>query len=449
MPKRLRYLLPVMVSAIVVPLIVWDVFLDPRRIGYDAGTPFWPFQVPNALLGLFDLPAILLARPFWNLLHAYSALSRDALVLLATPLVWYWIGNRIDFGLLRPPYRFPRALALILSAVAIALIISVILDLKDDISWWQRYGNGSWFGSAITMRSSIGFLWVLVFLAACIIAARRLFHHQTLVPVATSNRDHRITLSVLTIWAAVFALTPAVEAIRDYNHADMSRGDYDPDSCVNEVANGCIHGSVIGQDAKPIRGLYLNAVPMDSPANLRKLRGMSRHTDRKGRYSFDELDPGDYIIGISIYLAPSAEQPYPTTYYPAAVLEADAQHLHIEAGKKLNLAPFVLRQIPLTTFTVEVRWPDGSHPLRSNLLVRNIKFQQAAIGEAAPQIDNGSGSFTLPQNFDYEVSASVQCDEVTHYGGQRETPYLPLQVTSQPEPPHLVLTLPGSPCTLR
>jgi hypothetical protein len=447
MAKRQRLILPTLATCLALPLVAWDVYLAPLRIGYDAGTPVWPFQMPSILLVIFDAPAVLLARPFLDLFRAYSALAHGALILIATPLIWYWIGDRIDFGALRPPYRYPRLLGALLLIVAVVMAALTVREFGYTNAWWQTYGGLPARRWVLLMDASPT-AWELVIVVCCLSVGLRLFRREKLLPVSTARRDHKVTLIAILVWSAAFALTPAVEAMRNYNHADMSRGDLDPDSCVIDAATGCMHGSVVTSAGAPIRGVFLDLVPLTAPANTHPTMKDWTYADRKGRYSFDNLEPGEYLVGVHIRSAPSAEQPYPTTFYPGAEQDADAAHLHIEANKKIALSPLKVRSLTLTKFTVEIRWPDGSHPLRSNLLVRNKSFnQQATIGDSAPQIDNGTGSFTLPDHSDYEVHAAVECDEISEIG-QRETPYVPLRVTDRAEPAHLVLTLPGFPCTL-
>jgi hypothetical protein len=377
--------------------------------------------MPSILLFLFDAPALLLARPFFDLFRAYSALAHGTLILIATPLIWYWIGDRIDFGALRPPYRYPRLLGALLLIAAVVLAVLTFRGLGDTSAWWQIYGSYLSERRWIFVVDSGPIAWVLGVIFCFFLIGLRLFRTGSLPPVSTASRDHKVTLIAILVWSAAFALTPAVEAMRNYNHADVSRGDLDPDSCVIDAASGCLHGSVVTAAGAPIRGVFLDIVPLTAPANTHPTMKDWTYADRKGRYSFDNLEPGEYLVGVHICSAPSAEQPYPTTFYPGVEQDAYATHLHIEANKKITLSPLKVRSLTLTTFTVEIRWPDGSHPLRSNLLVRNKSFNQATIGDVAPQIDNGTGSFTLPDHSDYEVHAAVECDETSKIG-QRETP---------------------------
>jgi hypothetical protein len=446
MTKRLRLLLPAVLTPVTACVLAWDMYLAPTRGYYDTGAPFWPYEMPTLLLNLLDAPARILALPFWSLFNAPFGPAHDAILLLLTPLVWYWIGDRFDNGLLRPPHRYPRLLTTLLLLVAALGVVATFLDLRDDVTWWRELPQYRYGFVMRSLREAPGLLWLLVIVAACCFAAWKLFRSNSLAPTPHALRDHRITLASIVIWLAALALTPVTDYARNYNHAYGAREGLDPDSCELDTSNGCIHGIIQTSEGEPIQGVYVQAIPLSSPPEYRYIRTLETSTDRQGRYSFDAVAPGQYLVGVHTRSAPNSEQPYPTTYYPDASDEGSATHLLISANQRINLDPMHLRSLPLTTFTVEVRWPDGSHPERSNLLVRNTKFDEAAIG-AAPQIDDGKGSFTLPQNFEYQVHAAVSCDEGPKIG-QRETAYLPLHVTDHPEPAKLVLTLPGTPCKI-
>jgi hypothetical protein len=74
----------------------------------------------------------------------------------------------------------------------------------------------------------------------------------------------------------------------------------------------------------------------------------------------------------------------------------------------LRLSPLRLRNLEVVTIKINVLWADGTRPERSNIYFKNILYPRH--GGTAPQIDNGSGKFTLPKGFEYDAVASVECD---------------------------------------
>jgi hypothetical protein len=448
MAKRLHLLLPALGTAVATPLLFWEIHLAPLRAGYDDGIPIWPFQIPELLLSLIDFPALLFAFPFERAVQSYSywVSSHAIIVFLATPLVWWWIGNRLDFGKLRPPYSLPRPLGVFLLLLALGFCFFCCVQIVRDLLWARSYGTSVRFWLADLLTDFPPFAWSLLGIRAVWHVGLQLFRRESLDPVPTARRDHIITLCALIVWAAALGFAPAVKAIASYNHADRSPWS-NPDSCETNKTTGCIHGTVKTDHGEPIRGIHVEVIPLNAEVEDPWESGHVTFTDRKGRYSFDWLEPGEYLAGVHIREAPTGNEPYMRIYYPSAENKNGATQITIKAARPAVLEAFNLRALPLTSLSVEVRWPDGSRPVRSNLQVRNEAFEQGVIGDTAPQIDNGVGAFTLPSHFEYGIRASVSCDEGPRIG-QRQTPYLHLHVADHPEPAHVVLTLPGAPCKL-
>jgi hypothetical protein len=448
--KRLHLILPALATAVATPLLLWEIHLAPLRFSYDAGVPIWPFQVPELLLSVFDFPGLLFAFPFERAVQSYSywAYSHAILVFVATPLVWWWIGDRLDFGRLRPPYRSPRLFGLLLFLIVFGFCFFCCVQIVQDLLWARSYQTLERFWLDDLLTDVPPFAWSLIGLLAIWRPGLQLIRRESTEPATTSRRDQLLTLSALIVWAAALGFAPAVGAFASYNHADRSPWS-NADSCETDAESGCIHGTVKTDGGEAIRGIHVEAIPRDAGLedSSETTTSTSTFTDRKGRYSFDRLPPGDYFVGIHLSKAPTEKEPFLRTYYPFAEDKGGAARITINKARLVTLGAFHLRPLPLTSFSVEVRWSDGSHPVRSNLLVRNEAFDQGVIGDNAPQIANGAGVFTLPSHFEYGVRAAVSCDEGSRIG-QRETPYLQLHVGDQPEPTHVVLTLPGTPCKL-
>jgi len=61
-----------------------------------------------------------------------------------------------------------------------------------------------------------------------------------------------------------------------------------------------------------------------------------------------------------------------------------------------------LHRLETASIVVNVMFEDGVRPASSNLLFHNPQFPvQAVIGDVAPEIENGRGSFVVPVGFQY------------------------------------------------
>src|SRR6266403_4232519 len=109
-PLRFRLLLPLVFGCLAIALTAWE-FHNERVIeavgmGWDTGPPIWPYQTAWILLQAINAPAYVLDLPLCTLLGVRTT-QACLLLELPTILLWWWfIGWRIDFGLL--PQRSVR-----------------------------------------------------------------------------------------------------------------------------------------------------------------------------------------------------------------------------------------------------------------------------------------------------------------------------------------------------
>ncbi len=222
----------------------------------------------------------------------------------------------------------------------------------------------------------------------------------------------------------------------------------DPDSCVVSNDSGCVHGTIADENGTPVKEIEVELLLADKTGEARWYSRKYAWTDKKGRYTVTGLEPGKYLVAVHYYNAPNLREPFATAFYPGADAETDAEPVVVGANLRAMLRQLRLRILPLTTVKVEVVWPDGTRPERSNLAFHNLSYpSQAVIGDGAPQVDNGTGEFTLPEGFDYDARATIQC-----YAGKliesRESPVQRIKVGGSATPKNLTFTIPGPACKL-
>ncbi len=92
-------------------------------------------------------------------------------------------------------------------------------------------------------------------------------------------------------------------------------------------------------------------------------------TDVQGRFKFEDLPDGDYLLGYEIWSGkPSSYAAYATRYFPGVSERADASIVHLMPMQAVNDLKFSLAR-PQTprSIRVEVVWPNGTAP-KQNLL---------------------------------------------------------------------------------
>jgi len=78
----------------------------------------------------------------------------------------------------------------------------------------------------------------------------------------------------------------------------------------------------------------------------------SEYTEKNGKYVFDGVKPGKYILGINVVESPARNTPYPKTYFPSGNDVSKAKVIEIAIGQKLENFDFRLAK-ELERFVVE------------------------------------------------------------------------------------------------
>jgi hypothetical protein len=116
-----------------------------------------------------------------------------------------------------------------------------------------------------------------------------------------------------------------------------------------------LSGVVTSAGEHPINGAKVTAFRIDNEGAHRATR--STVTGGGGRYEFERLIPGRYVIGINADRGMDEE--YATTYHPSSPTRAGATHVTVIDGKTVNevniRAPLPRRFV---TMRVRVLWPD-------------------------------------------------------------------------------------------
>jgi len=105
-----------------------------------------------------------------------------------------------------------------------------------------------------------------------------------------------------------------------------------------------------------------------------------------------------------------------------------------------------LRKLEVVTIKINVLCADGTPPERSNIYFKDITYQRH--GGTAPQIDNGTGRFTLPKGLEYDAVASVECDAGKAIEPRESRPDQRIKVADGLTPAEMTFIIPGPRCPL-
>ena len=126
------------------PLLLWEIH-DERVIvsmgmAWDPGAPVWPYQTSDILLRLLNGPAYFVAMPIANALR-WGAPSHHLLVVPAILIWWWFLGLRLDQGLVaaKTSWRWPVFSVLVVLAALLLWAASSIF--AESFRWWFKYAE--------------------------------------------------------------------------------------------------------------------------------------------------------------------------------------------------------------------------------------------------------------------------------------------------------------------
>jgi hypothetical protein len=101
MSARCRVVLPVVMGAISLPLMIWDIHnvrvIESMGMAWDTGAPVWPYQTPDILLRFLNGPAYFVASPTANAFRLFGL--KYYVTVIPSVLIWWWlVGLRLNRG---------------------------------------------------------------------------------------------------------------------------------------------------------------------------------------------------------------------------------------------------------------------------------------------------------------------------------------------------------------
>jgi hypothetical protein len=166
---RFRLILPLVFGCLALTLMAWE-FHNERVIasmgmGWDTGPPVWPYQTSWILLQAINAPAYALDLPLFLLLRVTTDARLLLEVELPTIFLWWWfIGWRIDFGLLpQRDVRQRRPWGATLGVVSLGIWSCATYLVVQQVKFWSEYGEYGWRGPTLFLMRHAGILcWCLL-----------------------------------------------------------------------------------------------------------------------------------------------------------------------------------------------------------------------------------------------------------------------------------------------
>jgi len=423
-------------------LMAWGVHANRQCSTYDAGRPFWQCEAPYFFLALLNAPAVALVRPIVNLLLVAPSFRTYLYEMPFILFLWWFIGTRIDFGILGVgAYRRRRAWVAVLSVAAAVLLEVLSWSVSEEIAFHRSYpsfGGFGYFRLLGDLMSLPVYLWLVALFPGLGIAIIRISRGQTGQTDRTLARP--VTKRLAALGFAAYCACASGLLWHARNVERRTQAEYDLRSVI-------IKGRVVDDRGLPVYAIEVDLVPTFVDSELQWARAIRDWTNENGEFIFRPEDKGRYFLSVLWDAPPSSRLPFLPRYYPDATEQSQAEILEITPALHLNLAPIKLHRLELVKVPVSMSWLNGKAEPGAYLLFNNPLFpNHGAIGDESMHPDK-EGMVSLPAGFEYQASAQVDCDAGQRISSAR-TPLLTFSTKPGISVAPLHLVFPGEPCNV-
>lgn len=185
----------------------------------------------------------------------------------------------------------------------------------------------------------------------------------------------------------------------------------------NARSEGSLKGAVLDARSRPVEGVAVSIMLADT-AGSSKPQSMWDHTDENGRYGFEDVPAGRYLIGVNIAFAPDADAPYPPTYFPNVQDLSQATVIDLEEGQPLDNYNISLpAELLARTIRGRVLFETGQPVINGIITLRDLEYPEEEVAGKAGT--DAQGRFVLAgfKNRRYKVYAYTAADGVNEQVG--------------------------------
>jgi Carboxypeptidase regulatory-like domain/Prealbumin-like fold domain len=172
-----------------------------------------------------------------------------------------------------------------------------------------------------------------------------------------------------------------------------------------------VDGRVFDAEGKPLAGVEISLISEKwreekeiKDDDIKSFQTRDGKTDADGKYKIEKVDPGRYLLGVSVN-RPTPQSPYPRIFYPDVSDIKQAEVITVEPERKTG--PFDLRltqTLEKRTIQGIVLWPDDTPVVGANISLSH-PGERLRIGYEATTDERGR--FTLEGLRDYEYELQV------------------------------------------
>jgi hypothetical protein len=210
-----------------------------------------------------------------------------------------------------------------------------------------------------------------------------------------------------------YTVTPEVSRKLDFDHEDFDTR-YQADLVRGECADVSFKleptTSIKGKVTVPLGAHPKTVEVVAIPANwkgVHDFEGVWDIVDDDNRFRLWPLPPGDYYVGININSSPSADSPFPPTYYPGVTNQSDAAVIHIAEGEVREIEmPIreVARPRPVHFIAIGL---DGKPMKTIYIQLEDLRHRGDAESYVNVDLDSeGGGTLNIYAGYSYHLHGS-------------------------------------------
>jgi len=403
---------------------------------YDEERINWHCEGADFTLELLSAPPIAFAE---QVASSWRTAPYFFSYVLGFPLIllwWWFIGTRLDFGLLGVGrYRHRR--------IWLGVLFSSFLFLLAFLAWSFWHGARAWQfarnpyqASIVDLRLLPLRLWLLILIFAFGLAALRVARG------GAGRIDAKLaiprTLGLFALGLGLYCIGAAC-AVRQYKSMERQwLAEYDR-------LHIMIQGRVLDDRGLPVHGIEVELVPVFAKGETPHWVADPGFTDENGEYTLRPFEGGQFILSVQGDAPPNTQHPFLSRYYPDATDPKQAETLDITPAQHRTMNPIRLQRLQLVKVPVSVLWSDGTPEPDVYFSFMNTSYPEfGAIGEMMPAAPDGTVS--LPMGFEYLGTVKTDCAK----GESTESVFttgwtFSLKSANEITKP-LRIVLPGNPC---
>jgi hypothetical protein len=168
-----------------------------------------------------------------------------------------------------------------------------------------------------------------------------------------------------------------------------------------------IKGRVVFPPGASDKGVTVIAIPASMNVESKYSGAQDFALDKDGRFDIWPLPPGEYFVGVNITSSPSADEPFPPTYYPGVTLKNAAQVVHLSQGQVKDLELVIPQIAEPRQIRFTALGPNGKPMRKVYIQLEDLRIPGDAASYVNVELDDkGRGELTVYSGYSYHLHAS-------------------------------------------